>query len=147
MIFNEVKGDLFTAPEIYSFVQCISSDFAMGKGIAVEFNKHFGVKERINSLFVPAKNFIKGYCLYDKYRTYCLVTKDKYYDKPTYENLRYALEAMRDCYMIGFDQKHTQYIASHKIGCGLDNLEWDNVKSIIMDVFRDSNIEWTVYTL
>lgn len=44
MIYQEIKGDLFTAPEDFYFVQCISADFACGAGIAMEFNKHFDVK-------------------------------------------------------------------------------------------------------
>ncbi len=149
MIFHEIKGDLFTASENHFFVQCISSDLVMGAGIAVKFNEHFDVKNKINKLFSPPNNFTKGYCLWDMDRTYCLVTKKNYYDKPTYETLRESLISMRDSYMVGFDQtdRHKVYIASPRIGCGLDKLEWDKVKMIILDVFRDANIEWTVYSL
>ena len=45
MIYKYEECDLFCVPSNYYLVQCISADFAMGAGIAVQFNKHFNVKE------------------------------------------------------------------------------------------------------
>lgn len=39
MIYKEEKRDLFSVPNDYYLAHCISADFALGKGIAVEFNK------------------------------------------------------------------------------------------------------------
>ena len=41
MEFREEKRDLFSVPDDYYLAHCISADFAMGKGIAVEFNRRF----------------------------------------------------------------------------------------------------------
>lgn len=40
MIYKYEECDLFCVPSNYYLVQCISADFAMGAGIAVQFNKH-----------------------------------------------------------------------------------------------------------
>ena len=47
MIYKEEVRDLFSVPDDYYFAQCISADFTMGKGIAVEFNKRFDMKNKL----------------------------------------------------------------------------------------------------
>ncbi len=74
---------------------------------------------------------------------YYLVTKEKYWHKPTYETLTASLEAM---------QKHCQKhgitdLAMPMIGCGLDGLKWPKVSTVVRDVFRDTEIAITVYSL
>lgn len=49
MIFKEEKRDLFTVPDDYYLAHCISADFGMGKGIVVEFNKRFNMKQILQS--------------------------------------------------------------------------------------------------
>lgn len=34
-----------------------------------------------------------------------------------------------------------------RIGCGLDKLKWENVSSIITEVFQDTKISITVYSI
>lgn len=41
MIYKEEKRDLFSVPDNYYLAHCTSADFALGKGIAVEFDKRF----------------------------------------------------------------------------------------------------------
>ena len=47
MIYKEEYRDLFTVPEDYYLAHCISADFGMGKGIVVEFNKQFDMKNKL----------------------------------------------------------------------------------------------------
>jgi O-acetyl-ADP-ribose deacetylase (regulator of RNase III) len=68
-----------------------------------------------------------------------LITKEKYWNKPTYETLRQSLESMKQ-EMLFFDGMVTK-LAIPKIGCGLDRLQWDKVKEIIKDVFNDMEVE------
>ena len=39
MTYKEEYRDLFSAPDEYYFAQCISADFKMGAGIALQFKK------------------------------------------------------------------------------------------------------------
>ena len=41
MIYTEVKQDLFEVDHTYYLPHCISADFGMAKGIAVQFNYNF----------------------------------------------------------------------------------------------------------
>mgnify|MGYP001795579593 CR=1 FL=1 len=71
------------------------------------------------------------------------VTKEKYWNKPTYSSLRSSLEAMRDhC-----NTHKVTKLSMPRIGCGLDGLQWNKVLELIKDVFRETDVKITVYTL
>ena len=75
--------------------------------------------------------------------SYFKVTKERCFNKPTYDTLRSSLVAMRDhCVSQGVTS-----VSMPRIGCGLDGLQWPKVKNVIGHVFQDTNINVTVYTL
>ena len=49
MELREEKRDLFSVPDDYYLAHCISADFAMGKGIVVEFNRRFDMKNKLKA--------------------------------------------------------------------------------------------------
>ncbi|XP_059383610.1 ADP-ribose glycohydrolase OARD1 isoform X1 [Carassius carassius] len=135
------RGDLFTCPPTDALAHCISEDCRMGAGIAVLFKKTFG---RVDELLAQKKQ--PGQCavlrISERF-VYYLVTKKKYNQKPTYDNLRKSLVSMREhCLANGVNS-----ISMPRIGCGLDRLKWENVSSIITEVFQDTQISITVYTI
>lgn len=140
MIYKEEVRDLFSVPEDYYLAHCISADFGMGKGIVVEFNKRFDMKNKLQTKY---PNFINDYHHY-KYdgialiegRVINLITKERYWEKPTYETLRNALNIAKIRLPL-----ECKKIAMPVIGCGLDRLEWSKVSDIIKDVFSDTDIE------
>ena len=140
MMFSEETGDLF-AEEVtaeYALCHCISSDFALGAGIAKAFAK-IGVKKRLCEKF-PKQWYGMGYCLITETNGVAvgnLVTKERYFHKPTLETLRQALEDLRSQAL----EKGLQKIAMPKIGCGLDKLDWTDVREIIKEVFGSTEIE------
>ncbi|XP_015764470.1 PREDICTED: O-acetyl-ADP-ribose deacetylase 1-like [Acropora digitifera] len=74
---------------------------------------------------------------------YYLVTKEKYFHKPTYKTLESSLVAMKGhCVSHGIIS-----LSMPRIGCGLDGLQWPRVQNIIEEVFQDTDIRVTVYTL
>jgi hypothetical protein len=73
-----------------------------------------------------------------------LVTKERYFHKPTYLSLTTALEDMNRTWL----RMHNDIkLAMPKIGCGLDKLEWDKVKEIILSVFGKTDFEILVCSL
>ncbi|XP_055045035.2 ADP-ribose glycohydrolase OARD1 isoform X1 [Misgurnus anguillicaudatus] len=135
-----MRGDLFTCPATDALAHCISEDCRMGAGIALLFKKKFGIKE------VRAQDKHIGQCAVlkksDRF-VYYLITKPKYYQKPTYETLRESLVCMRDhCLANGVER-----ISMPRIGCGLDKLKWENVSSIITEVFQNTDVCITVYSI
>lgn len=142
MIYKEENRNLFSVPDDYYLAHCISADFALGKGIAVEFDKRFDMRQKLQDEFI---NFIDEYMHRYKLDAECilidrvlnLVTKERYYQKPTYNSMKQALEMMKRVCAANDIHK----VAMPRIGCGLDRLEWDKVSEIIKDVFKDTDIE------
>jgi O-acetyl-ADP-ribose deacetylase (regulator of RNase III) len=86
-----------------------------------------------------------GGCAYlnpkDRYVFY-LVTKERYFHKPTMSSLESSLRAMRELCI----EKNVRRLAMPRIGCGLDKLDWDKVSELIQRVFHNDDIEITIYT-
>ena len=143
MTIREEYRGLFTAPKDYILVHCISADFAMGAGIAREFARR-GVKRQLKKNVVSINCTERervGWCIATRKTGWRaelnLITKQKYWHKPTYETLRMALEELKSCCV----RNEISYVAMPRIGCGLDKLEWSKVKAIIKEVFADTDIE------
>lgn len=147
MTYKEEIRDLFSVPDDYYLAHCISADFALGKGIAVEFNKQFDVKRKLQSKYPDyLKQFthhcIGGDCILEG-RVLNLITKERCYEKPSIITMRLALQKMKKiCLEEGIAE-----IAMPTIGAGLDRLKWDDVVKQIKDVFDDNDIEILVCKL
>jgi len=75
----------------------------------------------------------------DQYVFY-LITKKKSYGKPTMNTMKKALHSL-----FGKMKEHNlTKLAIPKIGCGLDRLDWSDVRSLIIDIFSGSDIHITV---
>lgn len=137
--FDTKQGDLFTCPENWSLAHCISADIQLGKGIAVLFRDKYGGLDDLEkqgaqpgglAFLVRGHRFI-----------YNLVTKEKYFHKPTYQSLESSLEAMKQHCV----SNHVTHLAMPLIGCGLDGLEWSKVEPLICKVFANTDVQVTVY--
>ena len=147
----EVKGDLFA--ESYTkgedvYAHCISSDFALGSGIAKIFREKFPIfverkqemirkfpKAKLSGLFSVASN---GYIIVN------LVTKKNYWDKPTYETMESSLRSLRQYLM---QRTHIKRVLMPRIGCGLDRLEWSRVRAMIETILENVDVEVKVFYL
>lgn len=141
MIFIEEKGDLFDLKDTHLLVHCISKDCALGAGIASSFRRHF--PEMPNDLFRYMQindNAINRKCLIYMNRVANLITKDRYFNKPTYDSLRASLIELREIII----RKQYTKIAMPRIGCGLDRLSWRKVKLIIEEELGILDIEVVV---
>lgn len=132
MEFKEIQKDIFTVDSKYVFAHCISGDYILGKGIAVEFEKRYNLKDRLNRY---GKNNHPD-CIFIN-PVFNLVTKSKYWHKPTYESIRESLELMKEMII----DMGIKYLAMPTIGCVLDRLKWEKVKEIIKLVFYNVDIE------
>ena len=99
MIYTEKKMDLFSAPDDYYLAHCISADFALGAGIAVQFNKHFDMKNVLNRYYpnyleLYRESDMEGDCIVEG-EVFNLVTKERYFHKPTMKSMAEALNKMK----------------------------------------------------
>lgn len=136
MSYKEVKGDLFTSND--NLAHCVSQDLKMGLGIAKTFKDKFGnVDELIEQKKVVGQ---VAYIKTNEIFVFYLITKEKYYQKPTYRDLEATLENLKEL----CDQLNVKSISMPKIACGLDKLNWTKVKPMIQNILSDLDI--TIYT-
>lgn len=143
MIITECDNDLFNTPEGTIYAQCISSDLALGAGIALEFNNRYNIKERLTEKYpegVVTYSGWKNTCVYE-YPVFNLVVKEKHQGKPTYKTMEIALKEMKE----QMEKFHIYEISIPAIGCGLDRLEWKKVKKLLFKVFANSDVTIHVY--
>lgn len=131
MIYTEKEKDLFSMHESYYLAHCISRDCKMGAGIAVDFQEKFDLRETLLNLDRDIPDCIKVD------RVFNLITKEKYWQKPTMGSVRASLEKMRDIAL----SEGVKKIAMPRIGSGLDRLKWHDVRGMIIEVFNDTEIE------
>lgn len=140
MRYKEEKRDLFSAGSEYHFVHCISTDFGMGKGIVIEFNKRFDMKNKLKQAYPNyLQTWANGDCIKEG-KVFNLITKERYYGKPTLKTMENALIKMKEICL----EENITKIAMPKIGCGLDQLNWIDVKQLlfeVFEVFEDTDIE------
>lgn len=139
MIFSEINGDLFSRKmnDKDYYVHCISRDYACGAGIAKEFNKRYGLTRKLRELPITDVMIVEN--------VFNLVTKQKYWQKPTYKSLTDSIIYLKE--LILFMKGNVETLVMPRIGCGLDKLEWNKVKKIIKSVFDDTDIKIEVYYL
>jgi len=138
MKIKEIKYNLFNLPNEYYLAHCISADYELGAGIAVEFQKRFHLRQYLHQ---NGKRTYPDCILVNK--VFNLVTKSKYWNKPTYESLTKSLEMMRDIIV----EKKIEKIAIYKLGCTRDRLQWGMVRQIIEDVFKNTDCKILVCKL
>lgn len=134
------KSDIFLKAKDGYLAHCISADAgsnknAMGMGIAVQFNKYFDMKTKLEDYSINNHIKVGEAILIDN--VFNLITKERYFDKPTYETLAESLYSMKKICL----NKNIKLIYCPKIGCGLDKLEFDKVQSLIKIIFEDTYIE------
>jgi hypothetical protein len=141
MNINIVNKDLFTMEQGYYLAHCISADFTLGAGVAKAFDFMYNMRFKLFRRFPDYEYSCGDALLIDN--VFNLVTKNRHWNKPTYESMRDALEMMRE---------HLEFLdvtklAMPKIGCGLDRLSWDEVYEIICEVFEDMDIDIVICEL
>jgi len=136
----ETVGDLFEASDVYSLGHCVSQDFHMSQGISVKFRRKFGqITELKNQnkkvTEISSLQFGEKYILY-------LITKEKHWQKPSYENLFLTIKNLR----LFCDKNKIMKLALPKIACGIDQLDWSQIRTIIRYNFKGAKTKILVFT-
>ncbi len=134
---NETPGNLFDYDKEYALAHCISADFALGAGIAKLFQARYSTRDELRQRF-PHHWTGQGYCLVtNNNHVFNLVTKNRYFEKPTLRTVEAALAHMKEI----AEQEGIYKIAMPRIGCGLDKLDWQDVKQIIINMFMGTDFD------
>ena len=122
------------APDTYSLVNCVSADFHTGKGIGVQFKKRFGGVAQLLSFNAHVGGL--AYLVRKGRFIYYLVIMAQYNKKPTMKTLECSLRHLYNhC-----KANNVTNIAMPTIGCGSDKLDWYEVRDLLVEVFRLSQV-------
>lgn len=146
MFYEEVMADLFSykdEPDVY-FAQCVSADLAMGKGIAVQFNEYFDIKNKAKKKF--GTSLLENWDMYFPAEcvlvdnVFLLVTKRNYWNKPTKSTIAQSLMGLENlCVKYG-----VRHLVMPKIASGLDKRPWEETSSQIKSLLGNLNMRITV---
>ena len=128
----------------FSIAHCISADAIMSKGFA-NFLSHkiLGLRPTCKKAKLRMGQVFPFWHSTGRRYFYNLVTKQRFFDKPDLSNLLTTLETVKShAAMHGMST-----IAIPKIGCGLDQMNWQEFLKLLRDVFAYSDIHVVVYTL
>ena len=136
------KNSIIQQPN--SIGHCISADAKLSKGFA-DFLSHKipGLHPTCKKAKLLVGQVFPFWDSTGRRYLYNFVTKRQFFDKPDLPTLLTTLEAMKShAAMHGVST-----IAIPKIGCGLDQMNWQEVVKLLRDVFAYSDIHVVVYTL
>lgn len=139
MEYRLIQDDVFNHKDCY-YAHCISRDYALGAGIAVEFDKRYDMRNRLLKLAEEKPETLDEKCI-EVENVFNLITKEKYWQKPSYKSLEESLLEMKKKLS---KNKNIKKLVIPKIGCGLDRLSWDKVEPMVQELFKDLDIELVV---
>lgn len=133
------KGDLLEAS--CALAHCVSADLAMKKGIARQIKEKFSHGAEV--MIPKAKVGQFAMWKYEGRYIFHLITKNKYYEKPTMDALWSSVIRLKQF----MSQHNITLLAVPKLACGLDRMLWTDIEPILKKTFEDSGILVIVYSL
>ena len=128
----------------HSIGHCISADAKMSKGFADLLSQRIsGLRNTCRQTKLLSGQTFPFWDRAGNRYIYNLVTKTKFSQKPNLTTLSLTLEEMKSHARL----HGVSTIAIPKIGCGLDQMNWQEVVKLLRDIFAYSNIRTVVYTL
>ena len=136
-------GDIFMAKGPIG--HCVSADAAMSAGIAQQMNRAFlGLRRHVKTRRPKVGSVVPFHA--DDPMTdlvYNLVTKRKFFHKPTVAMIAKSINAMRDHAV-----KHkVKLINLPLIACGLDRQDWKTISKLLLNAFGETRIKLRIWVL
>lgn len=136
----EIKDSIFNSPPDFAIAHCISADLKMSAGITKLLCQTYGnTTPELSAQKLKIGDTIP--INMDQRTIFHLITKQLYYHKPKYEDLKSSIHNLK----IKAQQLNILKIAMPTIASGLDKLNWSIVKQLIYSEFQDTNIELHIY--
>ena len=159
MRYIEQSINLFSLTNEYMLVHCVSSDYALGAGIAKKFRDRYDLATKLQNTGIHGWND-NGYCVIVNmddnalstnpgdatHRVANLVTKEKFWHKPTIRTIRESLIDLREQLEDLYEYQNVRRLGMPKIASGLDKQDWEQVRLTIISVFKSMSIDIHVCT-
>ena len=130
--------------QLNSIGHCISADARMSKGFAdFLLYRILGLRSTCRKAKLLTGRVFPFWDSTGKRYIYNLVTKERFCDKPSLSALSKTLEAMKS----HASMNGVSTIAIPKLGCGLDQMNWQEVAKLLRDIFAYADVQLVVHTL
>lgn len=139
--YEEITGDLFSDRSSDAIAHCVSECLTMNRGIALQFRKKFN---NIDNLTLQKKRVIEiAFIKTEKQWLLYLITKNHYYEKPTYVNIFTTLQNLRTFCL----EQQIKKLVLPKICAGQDGKEWPIISNMLRFIFRNTCITISIYDI
>jgi len=136
----ELTGNIFDSESTTSIAHCISADFNMSRGIALQMRRKFG---QVDQLRKEQKSVTDVAVIQSEQRTiFYLLTKEHHWQKSTYQAIYSCLQKLKELCM----QLKITSLACPRIGSEADGLQWEIIRNMFRNTFGNSNIKVCIYT-
>lgn len=142
-MYREVHRDLFKTDPSWVVAHCISADAALGAGIAKQFRNRF---PKLAYAVAQANPHVPDCVRYETPNwcvVYNLVTKRKYWQKPTRPDLFASLDRL----VVQMRAHGETKLAIPLIGAGLDRLSWPPTAKYLQQLADQFDLEIVVCKL
>ncbi|KAL4083611.1 hypothetical protein QTP88_028927 [Uroleucon formosanum] len=137
---SEVSGNIFEMDPSISLACCVSADFEMTHGVAVQMRRKFGNLTQLRRLQKKVTE-VASLEITDR-NIFYLITKEKFWQKPTCEDIFQSLQNLKK---ICQERKVTR-LACPRLAIDRDGIKWETVRSMLYYTFRNSEIEIKIVT-
>lgn len=142
---QQAVGDLFNfAPPSSALAHCVGADMLMSAGIAVDFKARFNhVDYLLGQGKLPGQVAVLPSSMSGRDApVFYLVTKALSTNySPSWENFVSSVQELRRL----CDEMEVKNLAMPRIGCGRDHLQWNDVFSLLLQVFQPSSTNVIVF--
>lgn len=150
---KETTGELLESPCYNYIVHALSADYATNGAIGTTkkiidmFNIHSDVIDELDYLEKVEQYYndeeVVGSIIFYPKNVISLITKNNRYDTVTYNTVARVLKNLKKAVIT----QEIKYISMPRICCGKDKLDWEVVREMIIDTFKDIKHELiiTVY--
>ncbi|KAL4082949.1 hypothetical protein QTP88_029447 [Uroleucon formosanum] len=135
----EIQGNIFEAPEDITLVVCVSKNFEMSQGLALECRRRFG---QIETLKEQNKEITEvAHIQHNENLIAFIIVKELCQQTTTFETFYKCIINLRTfC-----EENNITKIGLPRVGNELDKLKWEKVRAIIRYIFKNSKIKVIIY--
>lgn len=138
MQLYHLRGDVLKSDPRLPILHCISYDARMSAGVARSLQRKYNFR---NQILATPRSMPGLVVSYGQRTVLNLITKWRYFEKPTLENFELALLELRHLVV----QNNIQEIATVRLGTGLDMLTLNEVLGKLYNIFHNVNVTFYMF--
>lgn len=131
--YEEVEEDLLGLPSYYNICYGIPADFSLGSETARRLNGYYHIIDKVSDDF---EDHTAGEVIWIR-NLFLLMISNRKYEPITMTNLERCIKDLAQ-YCVN---EEVEYLGMPLIGCGKGGLDWEEVRTMIIDTFTETIVE------